>query len=150
MHIVLTGLGLSLLAGVIIAAQAPIYTRISDGLGSPLQTTLLAFSTAVCVLVVLMVVTRTDWPRWEAMRALPVWVWIGGVLGICVVLLSIAAVPRLGIAGYIAAMICGQLAASLAFDRWGFFGLAERGVGWQGALGAALIAAGAAMVVFRP
>ena len=47
-------------------------------------------------------------------------------------------------------MICGQLAASLVFDRWGAFGLIERGIAWQGALGAALIAAGAALVVFRP
>ena len=150
MSSLLPGLILSLLAGAIIAAQAPIYTRISQGLGSPLQTTLLAFSTAVCVLVVLMGVTRTDWPRLEAMRALPIWVWVGGVLGICVVLLSIAAVPRLGIAGYIAAMICGQLAASIAFDHWGVFGLVQRGIGWQGLAGVALIALGAGLVVFRP
>ena len=99
MNVVITGLTLSLLAGFIIAAQGPIYTRISQGLASPLQTTLLAFSTAVCVLVVLMLVTRTTWPKVEAMRALPPWVWIGGVLGICVVLLSVAAVPKLGTRG---------------------------------------------------
>lgn len=150
MHPMTIGLALSLLAGGIIAAQGPIYSRMSQGLGNPLQTTLLAFSTAVCVLVILMTVTRTPWPSVEAVRGLPLWVWIGGVLGICVVLLSIAAVPRLGIAGYIAAMICGQLAASLAFDRWGLFGLAERGIGWQGGIGAVLIALGAWLVVFRP
>lgn len=150
MNVLISGMSLSLLAGVIIAAQAPIYARISLVLGSPLQTTLLAFSTAVCVLVVMMLVTRTAWPKFEAIGALPVWVWMGGVLGICVVLLSIAAVPKLGHAGYIAAMICGQLVASLAFDRWGAFGLVERGIGWQGVLGAVLIASGAALMVFRP
>lgn len=146
------GLGVlaAVLAGVIIAAQGPIYARISEGLGSPLQTTLLAFTTATLVLVVIMLVSRAAWPRLEAIRALPMWVWVGGVLGICVVVLSILAVPRLGVAGYVAMAILGQLAASLVFDRWGVFGLAERAIGWQGMLGASLIAAGAALMLFRP
>ncbi len=70
-------------------------------------------------------------------------------VGICVVLLSIAAVPRLGAAGYIVAVIAGQLAASLIFDQTGAFGLETRAITWQAVAGVALIGAGAALVIWR-
>ena len=140
---------LSLLAGIIIAAQGPIYLRMTEGLSHPLSTTLLAFSTATFVLVGLHLVSRTPFPTLGQIKDLPLWVWVGGVLGICVVLLSIAAVPRLGAAGYIVAVIAGQLAASLIFDQTGAFGLETRAITWQAVAGCALIGAGAALVIWR-
>jgi transporter family-2 protein len=71
------------------------------------------------------------------------------VLGICVVLLSIAAVPRLGAAGYIVAVIAGQLTASLLFDQFGAFGLSYRPITWQALAGVGLIGAGATLVIWR-
>lgn len=140
---------LALLAGAIIAAQGPIYTRMTQGLSHPLNTTLLAFATASVVLVLLHLGTGTALPKPSQVRALPLWVWIGGVLGICVVLLSIASVPRLGAAGYIVAVIAGQLVASLVFDQVGAFGLAARPVTLQALAGVALMAGGAALVIWR-
>lgn len=142
-------IGLAILAGVIIAAQGPIYARMTQGLGHPLNTTLLAFATASVVLVGLHLVTRTGFPTLTQIKALPLWVWAGGVLGICVVLLSIAAVPRLGAAGYIVAVIAGQLTASLLLDQGGAFGLALRPITLQAVAGMGLIAAGAALVIWR-
>ncbi len=140
---------LAVLAGIIIAAQGPIYTRMTQGLSHPLNTTLLAFVTASLVLVALHLATRTTLPSLTQIKALPLWVWVGGVLGICVVLLSIAAVPRLGAAGYIVAVIAGQLTASLVFDQLGAFGLSVREVTWQAVFGVALVSVGAALVVWR-
>lgn len=140
---------LAVLAGIIIAAQGPIYARMTQGLGHPLNTTLLAFVTASVALVALHLVTRTAFPSLVQVKALPLWVWVGGVLGICVVLLSIAAVPRLGAAGYIVAVIAGQLTASLIFDQSGAFGLGLRPITWQAVAGVALIGAGATLVIWR-
>jgi transporter family-2 protein len=140
---------LAVLAGIIIAAQGPIYSRMTQGLSHPLNTTLLAFATATMVLVTLHLVTRTGLPSAAQVKALPLWVWVGGVLGICVVLLSIAAVPRLGAAGYIVAVIAGQLTASLLFDQFGAFGLSYRPITWQALAGVGLIGAGATLVIWR-
>ena len=140
---------LAILAGAIIAAQGPIYARMTEGLSHPLNTTLLAFATATVVLTCLHPVTKTVFPSAAQIKALPFWVWVGGVLGICVVLLSIAAVPRLGGAGFIVAVIVGQLAASLIFDQVGAFGLSIRAVTWQAVAGVALMGAGAALVIWR-
>ncbi len=142
-------LAYAVLAGAIIAAQGPIYARMTQGLGHPLNTTLLAFATATAVLLGLHLATRTALPALAQIKALPLWVWVGGVLGICVVLLSIAAVPRLGAAGYIVAVIAGQLVASLLFDASGAFGLTLRALSLQAVLGVGLILIGAVLIVWR-
>lgn len=143
------GVGLAVMAGLIIATQGPVYARMTLGLGGALQTVLLAFSTAVVVLLAVFALSGTALPRLEAIKALPLWVWLGGVMGICVVLMSILAIPRIGVAGYLAAAVAGQLVASLLFDQFGAFGLVQRAVTPGALLGAALVLGGAALIVFR-
>ncbi len=137
------------LGGALIAAQGPIYARMSTDLGSPLVAATVAFLIGACSLVLIMAMTASPLPTAAALRQTPLWVWPGGLIGVYVVVVSIFAVPRMGVATYMVVVIVGQLSASLAYDHFGAFGIADRGLGWTGLLGAALVILGAGLIAMR-
>jgi uncharacterized membrane protein YdcZ (DUF606 family) len=53
------------------------------------------------------------------MARLPAWVWAGGLIGTAMGLLTFRAVPRIGVATFPVAVVCGQSVAALAFDHIG-------------------------------
>jgi transporter family-2 protein len=119
-------------------------------IGGPLPAALLAFTIGALALGLVMLGTRTPLPSTADIAQVPPWVWLGGLIGILVVLLSIVAVPRLGVASYMVAVIAGQLMASHAYDRFGAFGTAPRDFALVNAVGLLMVLAGAALVIARP
>ncbi len=136
--------------GALIAAQGPIYVRMASTIGGPLPAALLAFTIGALALGLFMLGTRTPLPRTADIAQVPPWVWLGGLIGVLVVLLSIVAVPRLGVASYLVAVIAGQLTASYAYDRFGAFGIAPRDFSPVNVVGLLMVLAGAALVIVRP
>lgn len=139
---------LAFVAGALVAAQGPIYARMAQALGGPVQAALTAFVSAACVLVLLASVGGVL-PRAQDLKAMPPWVWAGGVLGIAVVAISTLAVPRLGAAGYLVALVAGQMLAGALYDRAGAFGLPQRVPSAWNLLGLALVVAGALLATWR-
>ncbi|TMV04784.1 DMT family transporter [Ruegeria sediminis] len=135
--------------GALIAAQGPIYTRMAGMLGGPVQAAMLAFAVGAVALLALLTAVGGPFPRRADMAAVPLWVWAGGLIGVYVVLTSILAVPRLGVASYMVCVIVGQLAAGYAYDRFGAFGMAVREFSAANLAGLAMVAAGAVLVVWR-
>jgi transporter family-2 protein len=77
-------------------------------------------------------------PRW--------WFWLGGVLGVGYLTVSLVLAPRIGVAAMIAAVVAGQMLASLLLDHFGWLGLArEPATPWR-LLGALLIVAGVVLL----
>lgn len=137
------------LGGALIAAQGPIYSRMAQLLGSPLQAAALAFGVGTVALCFLILGTGTPLPRRAEIATVPLWIWAGGLIGVYVVVLSIFAVPRLGVASYMVCVILGQLGASYLYDRFGLLGLAPRHFSAANMVGLSLVAVGAALVVWR-
>ena len=137
------------IGGALIAAQGPIYTRMAHLLDGPVQAAMLAFAIGAAALLSLLVLSGNPLPRREAMAAVPWWIWFGGLIGVYVVLTSILAVPRLGIASYMVCVIMGQLAASYAYDRFGAFGMPVREFSNLNLIGLLMVATGAGLVVWR-
>ena len=54
--------------------------------------------------------------------ASPAWIWLGGLMGVVMVVLAATAVPRIGVATYVSAIIAGQLAAAVLYDHFGALG----------------------------
>lgn len=138
-----------IIGGALIAAQGPIYSRMAEHLGGPLQTATLAFGTGTLALMALLLVTHSPWPRKADILAVPLWMWAGGLIGVYVVLTSILAVPRLGVASYMVCVIVGQLAAGYAYDRFGAFGMGVRDFSTANLIGLGLVALGAGLTVWR-
>lgn len=137
------------IGGALIAAQGAIYTRMAELLGGSIQATALAFAIGTFALFALLTITGAPFPRRSDMAAVPAWIWFGGLIGVYVVLVSIFAVPRMGIASYMVCVIVGQLAASFAYDRIGAFGMEVREFSSANLLGLGLVAVGAGLVVWR-
>src|SRR5690242_1731905 len=74
------------------------------------------------------------------------WAWSGGFFGAIYIAISILLVPRLGAATFVALLIAGQMVASLLFDNYGWFGLAERPADPLRIFGALLLVAGVILI----
>jgi len=129
---------LALAADALLAAQGPLFTRAAAYAGGLVQAATLAFATGLMALLALSVLTDTGLPRASAIARMPPWIWAGGLIGTAVVLLSIHAVPRLGAATFVAALVCGQLVAALAYDHLGALGMEPRRVGMRDLAGTVL------------
>ena len=137
---------LGLAAGALLAAQGPIFVRSAGYLGGPVQAATLAFAVGLCALLSLCFLTGGGLPKAEGMTRMPAWLWAGGLIGTTMVLLTLYAVPRVGVATFIAAVVCGQLLAAMAYDHVGAFGLELRRLDLWDLGGAVLLLAGLAMM----
>ncbi len=96
---------------------------------------------ALCVLPFL----GRDWLVGVA-RA-PWWSFLGGIIGSMLVILANRAVGLVGVAGFTAVSVAVQLIVSAAMDHYGLLGSELRAVSPGRAVGIALLAAGAVLVV---
>ena len=77
----------------------------------------------------------------------PVWLWLGGLMGVYIVLAITIAAPRIGVAATIGFVIAGNLVMAAAIDRWGLLGQDEIAITWHRLLGLALLAVGSALTL---
>jgi transporter family-2 protein len=138
---------LGMIAGALLAAQAPINAQLARGLGLPVAAAAFSFLSGAIVLgIVTLVVVRSqgislDW------KAPAPWLFVaGGVLGGSYVTITTILIPRLGAAAVMAFLVAGQLLAGLALDRVGFLGMAVREISLGRIAGAVLLVAGALLV----
>jgi bacterial/archaeal transporter family-2 protein len=79
----------------------------------------------------------------------PAWLWAGGLFGMFIVLTVTFTPPRIGTAATVALLIAGQLVMAAAIDRFGWFGQEAIPLAWPRVLGLVLLAAGAALALYR-
>jgi bacterial/archaeal transporter family-2 protein len=77
----------------------------------------------------------------------PAWLWLGGVMGLYIVLAITIATPRIGVAATIGLVIAGNLVMAAAIDRWGLLAQDQIPITWHRLLGLALLAAGSALIL---
>ncbi|HEX5930816.1 MAG TPA: DMT family transporter [Methyloceanibacter sp.] len=138
---------IALLAGGLIALQAPINAEAASRLGHPLTAAAMSFLVGTAALLFLTLLFARNHAQLEAFKSLPLYMLIGGgLLGAGYVTVNIMLTPRIGVAALMALGIAGQLFTALLIDRFGLFGLAERGLTMGRVSGALLVLAGALMV----
>jgi transporter family-2 protein len=114
---------------------------------TPIFSSLAAHATGT-VAAALILATRHSTHAPNATPA-PVWAYLAGLSGaLTVVLTSTTVNTPLALGGTIALGLAGQSAFALAADRWGWFGLPRRRPGLADYLGAALVLAGSALIIF--
>lgn len=138
-------------AGALVGMQAPINSRLGRAVGG-VQAATVSFLVGTVALVLVLAIARGEVGGFGGIADIgraPWWAFVGGLLGAAYVTVAIFAVRKLGASGLTAAVIGGQLAISVAIDRFGLLGVAKQSVGWQRVLGLVLLAAGVALVVRR-
>jgi bacterial/archaeal transporter family-2 protein len=137
---------LALGAGALLAAQGPILTRLATYAGGPIQAAIVAFAIGLIALLAASVLTGAGLPRAAGIARMPAWAWAGGLIGTGLLMLTLHAVPRIGVAAFAAAVVCGQLVAALAYDHVGAFGMEPRSIGLRDIAGVICLLVGLAMI----
>ncbi|MBA3808426.1 MAG: DMT family transporter [Solirubrobacterales bacterium] len=133
-------------AGCLVGMQAPINSRLGKTVGS-FQAASFSFLVGTAVLVAIAAFVRGGLGSLGQVSQVPWWALVGGLLGAVYVTVALVAVRTLGASGLTAVVITGQLAVSVAIDRFGLLGVARAPVGLQRILGLVLLVAGVVLVV---
>jgi transporter family-2 protein len=133
------------IVGGLIALQAPINANLGKATGS-FPAALISFLVGTTVLAAIVVLSG-DAGRVGSALDVRWYYLLGGFLGAIYVTASLITVKEIGAGGVAAATITGQLAASVALDRAGAFGLEEVPITWERLLGVALLLVGTYLVV---
>jgi transporter family-2 protein len=136
--------------GAFLAAQGPILARLGAYAGGPFQAAIVAFTVGLSVLIVVTLAQGLSMPRIEGLKAMPLWVWASGLIGTVMLMVTLYAVPRIGVAPFVACSVTGQLASAVVLDHVGAFGVDERPVSLRVLLGVSLLLAGMLLIVLRP
>ena len=138
--------GLTAVAGALIAFQAPINSTLGKRIGT-LPAASLSFAIGTALLVLLAFAFGGGYGKLGEARNLS-WVYLmGGVLGAVYVTSVLVTVRTLGAGGVTAATIAGQLTAAVVVDQLGVLGVDKQVITAPRLAGIALLAAGTFMVV---
>src|SRR3954466_4802833 len=135
---------LSAFAGMLVAMQPPINSKLGSAIGTFAAATVSFMIGTVALLVVAGVAGGNDI---GALRNVPWWYFLGGFIGAVFVASSLVTVRTLGAGGVGAATIAGQLTMSVVIDKLGLFGLEEKPITLGRIAGVLLLAAGVYLIV---
>lgn len=136
---------LVLVAGGLVALQAPTNGMLAKAGGSPLLAALISFAVGVAVLIAILLSSgQRAVPG--AFATLPWYAWMGGVYGAIYVAVAAYAAPRIGIASFITIGIAGQLLVALWLDSSGLLGLQKAPLNISRIGGVMLVFAGVYLV----
>jgi len=137
---------LALVAGALLAVQAGANAQLSKAIGSPFAATTLQLSVGALLLLLLTLLSGTL----VALSLLPNAQWwhvVGGTASALYVISGILLFPRIGAVVSVGLFIAGQVLASAALDVFGVLGVKATGLSLGVTVGAALVMAGAPLIV---
>jgi transporter family-2 protein len=137
---------LSAFAGMLVAMQPPINSKLGHAAGTFAAATI---SFLVGTVVLLVVAIASGGTHLGGLRGVPWWYFTGGLIGAVFVASSLVTVRTLGAAGVVAATIAGQLTGSVVIDRFGLLGLSKQPLTVARVVGIAFLVVGVFLVVRR-
>ena len=137
---------LALLSGVLMAVQGSLNTALSKAIGL-LEPTFVVHLIGTVILVVLLFVFRMGKGNMSALSQAPWYSYLGGVVGVLIIYLVAASIPKVGVANATTAIIVGQVLTAVAIDHFGIFGLERIPCGWSQIGGLLLLAVGAKLLL---
>ena len=137
---------LAVAGGVSIVVQQALNANLRTELSSAVWSGFVSYFVGLLCMALLVLALREPVPPLAVATRIPWWAWSGGLFGAVFIGLAILLVPKLGAATFIAVLVAGQMLASLAFDHWGWLGLAQRPVDLPRLLGVVLLIAGVVLI----
>ncbi|HEY1835109.1 MAG TPA: DMT family transporter [Solirubrobacteraceae bacterium] len=137
---------LAALGGCFVGMQAPINARLGKEI-SGAQAATVSFLVGTLALIVFATVLSGGLGGIQHAGRAPWWALVGGLLGAFYVTVALRTVGTLGASGLTAIVVTGQLAVSVAVDRFGLFGVARQHIATSRVVGLVLLLAGVVLVV---
>jgi transporter family-2 protein len=126
--------------------QQVLNTRVRTDLGSAAWAGFASYAVGLACMALLILALRDPLPSAGVAARLPWWAWSGGFFGALFIGLAIVLVPQLGAAAFIALLVAGQMLASVAFDHFGWMGLAPRPLDLPRLVGVVLLVGGVILI----
>jgi transporter family-2 protein len=136
------------LVGAGLTVQVGMNAAVRVAIGSPVLAAIVNFVVGLGALALVAVASGARWTPGST-AAIPAWAWFGGLLGAAYVAATTVLGPRLGAAALLALTLAGQMLAALAVDHYGVIGFPQSPVTPARVLGAALLVAGALLIMRR-
>lgn len=137
---------LAIAAGVSIVVQQALNANLRVALNSAAWSGFMSYLVGLLCMGALIVALRDPLPAAAVASRIPWWAWSGGVFGALFIALAIVLVPQIGAAAFIALLVTGQMLASVAFDHYGWLGLAQRPIDLPRIAGVVLLIAGVLLI----
>ena len=137
---------LAVSAGLSIVIQQALNANLRTMLNSAVWSGFASYLVGLVCMAALALALREPVPSAAALARIPWWAWSGGMFGAIFIALAILLIPLLGAATFIAVLIAGQMLASVAFDHFGWLGLAQRPTDLPRLLGVALLIGGVVLI----
>jgi len=136
---------LTAVAGGLVAAQAPINSKLGKAIGT-FEAATISFAIGLGLLLAIVVLSGNV-AGLGTVRHVPWWYLLGGILGAAYVSTVLVSVRTLGAGGVTAATIAGQLSMAVVIDQFGWLGVARQPLTATRVVGIALLATGVFLVV---
>jgi bacterial/archaeal transporter family-2 protein len=135
-------------AGLAGSVQVAVMGRFGDRVG---VLEALTFATAIQLVLslLILVAARSGVGGLGGAFRAPSWMWLGGLMGLTVVLSITFAQPRVGATATIGILIAGQLVMGAVIDRYGLFGVERIDISLPRGIGIVLLGIGAALSLVR-
>ena len=104
---------LTFIAGTVAPVQAGINATLGDQLNHFFQAAFISFFVGTLSLFCILLVSGVPAPSLATLKALPWWMWLGGIIGAFLVTTTIIVAPKLGATTMIALLVTGHLVASV-------------------------------------
>src|SRR5688500_7211211 len=111
---------LAVLVGCILPVQTGANAELRNSLGHPVTTALVSFGVGTLGLLGAVLWLRLPVPLVDAWSQSAWWQWSGGLIGAIYIAGVVVLAPRLGAGTLIAAVVSGQMIASLVLDHFGW------------------------------
>lgn len=134
--------------GVAMATQTAINAQLRDYLHSPIQAAFISFLVGTLILGVFTLIQQPKFSLDELSR-IPWYLWLGGCLGVYAISMSIYTAPKLGLLSLTALIIFAQIAMSMLYDHFAWFGGERIPIDWRRVLGALTIFVGVILTLQR-
>jgi bacterial/archaeal transporter family-2 protein len=131
------------ITGGLVSIQGGINSQLGKILEHPLQATLITFIAGTLGVSVIMLCLGIHWPKFSAFQKGPIYLFMGGFVGVIFISLSIIIIPKIGIANFLVGIICGELLMSLCLDHFGLFDVPHNPLTTERIVGVALVVIGA-------
>ena len=133
------------LVGVMLPVQAGVNAQLRIGLGHPLLAAFVSFAVGTVALGLVAFATRARLSG-APLSAIPWYQWTGGLFGAFYIAAAVVLAPRLGAAALIAAVVAGQMIASLGLDSRGWVGFTQQPLTATRLCGGLLVIAGVLLI----
>lgn len=137
---------LPFLAGIAMAIQSGINSQLRMAINNPLLAAFISFASGTLALGFLLIFSKQALPSLQVYTTIDWYKFIGGLLGVFVVTVTLLSVKEIGVANMFVLVVAGQIVMALLMDHFGVLGMRENPISLQKMVGIVLVVSGAYLV----